>query len=288
MKRGTLLAVGALALIVFSAGAYFWLGARRAGLGDDCRHMPCEEGLGCSLRSLDPKLKATELMTCVQCDRTAMCRMHGQCAAVDGRCRATDEACQRSELCKTDGRCSANEKGACVLAKDADCRRTAGCKAKGLCSLKDGACALTKDEDCQQTKRCKEDGLCALAKESSRARCIASKDGCRKSKRCAEYGSCTAVTGYCLAVDDDDCKKSKDCKENGKCKVMSGICIKGLPSDQPDAGSADETSSKPAAAGVKRSKSGQPPARPAPPTHGLPIGLPTALPPIPSRLPTSP
>src|SRR5687768_10863329 len=69
-------------------------------------------------------------------------------------------ACKSDKDCQRTGRCSANEKGACVVGSDQDCKGADPCKQRGLCSAKAGACVAASDSECASSEDCKKLGNC--------------------------------------------------------------------------------------------------------------------------------
>lgn len=98
------------------------------------------------------------------CLGSKLCKSSGECAAVDGWCRAVDqERCQRSYSCLSDGLCSMFE-GRCQARQDQDCERSKSCKAMGSCGYVDGRCLPTREEHCKQSAVCQRDNKCSLVK----------------------------------------------------------------------------------------------------------------------------
>jgi hypothetical protein len=69
------------------------------------------------------------------------------------------ESCADSDICKSDGRCSASE-GKCTAASDEDCKKAFICTGKGACTASKGACTVGGDADCKQSEACAKDGFC--------------------------------------------------------------------------------------------------------------------------------
>src|SRR5688500_14266878 len=71
------------------------------------------------------------------------------------------EACKSAPECKRDGKCTANEKGRCVVGSDQDCKSSEACKLHGLCGVKESACVAATDADCKTAEDCKKLGACS-------------------------------------------------------------------------------------------------------------------------------
>src|SRR5687768_16339815 len=164
-------------------------------------------------------------------------------------------ACKADKDCQRSGRCSANEKGACVVGSDQDCKGADPCKLRGLCSAKAGACVAADDAGCAASEECKKlgncnayQGTCVNLASSVHAECAKTceaeglcvqKDGAcvalsrqhcagtndekpEAESACKKLGLCAAENGLCVASSDDDCKKADACKSDGTCAASGG------------------------------------------------------------------
>ncbi|MGM0557049.1 MAG: hypothetical protein ACQEVA_11770, partial [Myxococcota bacterium] len=167
-------------------------------------------------------------------------------------CVGTDESCSAARACRTNGRCTADERGVCRPGSDAHCERSGICQSQGRCSRVDGRCqALTGD--CDETDQCKRagkctarDGECVVDDAGCAAsrmcgyradcakvgdRCAPTREAhCDAAKICELNGRCTFADGACIAATNADCESSRHCKERGECVAFQGQCHRGSPS----------------------------------------------------------
>jgi hypothetical protein len=155
------------------------------------------------------------------CRASGACERLGRCAAVGGRCVATDPTdCHRTRMCRDLGRCTPMD-GECSVVGSEDCALTDACTDLGWCAAAGGACRELSDEGCRRTAECRASGLCFAGE----ARCVAKLDeDCAATAACIQDGRCSAVDGRCAAGTRADCERTRDCREKGACTPVAGDC----------------------------------------------------------------
>lgn len=126
---------------------------------------------GASICTLEGRCRA-EAGLCVAvddatCQESRYCGTLGWCGKVDGpdgaRCRATAEAhCAAAESCRTLGDCG--KRGVSCER----CERSDGCRSDGRCSLDEERCIALSDRDCARSEACQRDGRC----KASQGQCV--------------------------------------------------------------------------------------------------------------------
>jgi hypothetical protein len=177
------------------------------------------------------------------CDNTNSCKTAPECARL-GKCSADDkgvcvvgsaEDCGGSDSCKLHGQCSFDH-GACVARTAADCKSSSDCQKLATCDVYQAACVdLAKSVHTECTKTCESEGLCVLkdgkCSAVSRLHCAGTFEAkAEPESPCATQGLCTADSGRCAATSADDCAKSRVCKDDARCDPKDGKCI-ALPED---------------------------------------------------------
>ena len=113
------------------------------------------------------------------------------------------DACKKVPECLHQGKCTAEQSGACKVGSDQDCRASEPCKLHGKCTAKDGACTAQFDDDCKTSEDCQKlstcnvyNGSCADLTKSFHPEC---------AKTCPTEGKCVMKAGQCVALSRQHC-----------------------------------------------------------------------------------
>ena len=151
----------------------------------------------------------------------------------EARCealRATMLPCAASPECQAEGLC-ADAGPRCIAALPTHCEKSEVCRTLGRCTLINGACAAKSKppgppptaEECASGFTCRDLGLCGSRGQG----CIAVADNdCRRSRRCQSTGRCSLGGDSCIAASSEDCQASAECVASGLCVARNGQCVK--------------------------------------------------------------
>jgi hypothetical protein len=145
----------------------------------------------------------------------------------------------RREGCTREGRLTPMGRR-CMAASDEDCLASQVCTSEGRCTARDGACVATADV-CRKSLLCRNSGRCTLQGD----RCVVGEGDCAQSYLCVKYGECdrSAETGVCAPGSQQDCQRALACWGWG-CRFDGRTCLGSQIAEPPRESSARDVENK--------------------------------------------